>query len=177
MLHQFCNARVLTHTHIPFPYGSELCTSAEQGAYCTVVDVVLTVYSAAEGSSSAAEQQVYDEVLMDQLEAGTFVNGEIIAIRFHSKQDYPTDSSAVSRGGNQQPPTGGPQDSSPVQSIVISILVIVAVAVLVGLLYRERMAKQRGSSDAGSEDDSKCDSNSSMAGDGDVTIEGSPNLA
>ena len=139
-----------------------MCTSAEQGAYCTVVDVVLTVYSATEDSSSDAEQQVYDEVLMDQLEAGTFVNGEIIAIRFHTKQDFPADSSAVSRGGNQQTPTGGAQDSSTVQSIVISILVIVAVAVLVGLLYRKRMAKQRGSSDT-------CDD--------DVTAEVSPNSA
>ena len=142
-----------------------------------MVDVVLTVYSASEDTSSAAEQQVYDEVLMDQLDAGTFVNGEIIAIRFHPKQDYPTDASAVSRDGNQQAPTGGPQDSSAVHSIVISILVIVAVAVLVGLLYGKRMAMQRGSIDAGSEDDSKCHSSFSNTGDGDMTTEGSPTSA
>ena len=140
--------------------GSEVCTSAEQGAYCTVVDVVFTVYSATEDSSSAAEQQVYDEVLVNQLEAGTFVNGDIIAIRFHTKQDYPTDSSAVSRDGNQQAPTEVPQDSSSVRTIIISVLVIVAVAVLVGLVFRKRMAKRRGSSDAGGDDDSKCDATS-----------------
>jgi hypothetical protein len=51
--------------------ADKVCTPAEQGSYCTVVDVVLTVYSASEESTSAAEQQVYDEVLVKQLEAGT----------------------------------------------------------------------------------------------------------
>ena len=130
--------------------------------------MVLTVYSASEESSSEAEQQVYNEVLVKQVDAGTFVNGDIIAIRFHPKQDYPTDSSAVSRDGNQQAPTGGAADLSAVRTIVIAVLVLVAVAVLVGLVYRKRMANQQGSSDAGSEDDSKCDGSSSIAGDGAV---------
>ena len=127
------------------------------------------VYSASEESSADAEQQVYDEVLVKQVEAGTFVNGDIIAIRFHPKQDYPTDSSAVSKGGIHQASTGGAQDSSTVRTIVISVLVLVAVAVLVGLVYRKRMGNQRVISDAGSEDDSECDRSSSITGDSEVS--------
>ena len=145
----------------------EVCTPAEQGAYCTVVDLVLTVYSASEEATSAAEQQVYDDVLVKQLEAGTFVSDGIIAIRFHPKDNYPTDSSVVSRDGYQQAPASGAQDSSAVRTIVTSVLVLVAVTVLVGLVYRKRMANQRGIN-SGSEDDSKYDSNSSIADDGAV---------
>jgi hypothetical protein len=145
---------------------AEVCTSVEQGAYCTIVDLVLTVYIADEASSSVAEHQVYDEVLVKQLEAGTYVNGDIIAVRFHQRQSYPTDSSAVIRDGNQQAPIEGAQDSSTVRTIVIAVLVVVAVAVLVGLVYRKRMTTQRGRSEAGSDDDSKSDGSSSVASDG-----------
>ncbi|KAI2495815.1 hypothetical protein MHU86_18701 [Fragilaria crotonensis] len=144
----------------------EVCSSVEQGAYCTVVDLVLTVYSPDEESSTVAEHHVYDEVLVKQLEAGTYVNGDIFAVRFHPKQAYPTDSSAVSRDGNQEAPLGGAPDSSSVRTIVIAVLVIVAVAVLVGLVYRKRTANQRGHSEAGSDDDSKSDPSSSVTGDG-----------
>ncbi|KAI2508261.1 hypothetical protein MHU86_6190 [Fragilaria crotonensis] len=145
----------------------DVCTSVEQGAFCTVVDVVLTVYTADQESSSVAEHQVYDEVLVQQLEAGTYVNGDIIAVRFHPKQAYPNDSSAVSRDGNQEAPIGGAPDSSTVPTIIIVVLVLVAVAVLVGLVYRKRMANnQWGHSEAGSDDDSKSDGSSSAEGDG-----------
>jgi surface antigen len=57
-----------------------------------------------------------DEVLViKQVDAGTFVNGNIIAIRrFHPKQDFFTNSSVVNRDGNQQARTGGAQDLSSV---------------------------------------------------------------
>jgi hypothetical protein len=144
---------------------AEVCTSVEQGAYCTVVDLVLTVYSADEEFSSVAEHQVYDEVLVKQLEAGTYLNGDIIAVRFHPKQAYPTDSSAVIRDENQQAPIEGAPDSSTVRTIIIAVLVVVAVAVLVGLVYRKRVANQRGRSETGSDDDSKSDGSCSVAGD------------
>ena len=162
--HQDQNNVTVTGLHTTASTADKVCTPAEQGDYCTVVDLVLTVYSASEESTSAAEQQVYDEVLVKQLEAGTFVSGDIVAIRFHPKDNEPTDSSAVSRDGNQESPASGAQDSSTVRTIVISVLVLVAVAVLVGLIYRKRMANRRGIN-SGSEDDSKDDDNSSIAGD------------
>ena len=155
---------------------SDVCTSAEPGAYCTVVDVILTVYSATNATSAAAEQQAYDQVLVMPVEAGTYVSGDILAIRFHPTQHFPADSLAVIRGGNPQTPTDGNQDSSMFQTILISVMILVGVAVLVAglVLYRKRVSKQPGSSSSSDgvdgEDDFNSDSSSNVADHGAVPV-------
>jgi hypothetical protein len=153
--------------------ATDVCTAAESGADCTVVDVILTVYSANHASSSAAVQQVYDDVLVKPLEAGTYVNGDILSIRFHPSQNNPADSSAVVRDDNQQSPTDANQDSSMGRTILISVMILVGAAVMmlvVGLvLYHRKITTQRGRTcDASGEDDSKCDENSNVADHGAV---------
>ncbi|KAI2507841.1 hypothetical protein MHU86_6621 [Fragilaria crotonensis] len=147
--------------------SSGVCTSAEPGASCTVVDLILTVYSATNASSAAAEQQVYDQVLVKPMEAGTYIKDDILAIRFHPTQDVPADSSAVIRDGNPQTLTDGNQDSSSMlQTILIPVMILVGVAMLVvGLvLYRKRNANQMESSsrDSSCGDDSKSDTSSNV---------------
>ena len=125
----------------------DVCTSVESGAYCTVVEVMLTVYRANRASSSVAVQQVYDDVLVKQLEAGTYANDDILAIRIHPSQNNPVNSSAVVRDDNQQSPTDGNHDSSTGRTILVSVMIVVGVALMmlvVGLvLYHKRIASQR----------------------------------
>ena len=105
----------------------------------------MTIYSASKESSPAAEEQVYDEVLVDQITAGTFVKDDIIAIRFYSKEskNSPVDSSTVSQDGNPSNSLQNSPDSSNFYKIVISVLVTLAVvvAVVVGLIFRRRLAE------------------------------------
>ncbi len=127
--------------------ATDVSTFVESGAYCTVVEVMLTVYRANRASSSAAVKQVYDDVLLEQLEAGTYVNGDILVIRVHPSQINPANSSAVVRDVNQQSPTDGNHDSSTGRTILISVMIVVGVALMmlvVGLvLYHKRIATQR----------------------------------
>ena len=148
---------------------SDSCTPLDADAVCSVVDLTLAVYSGSKESSAAAEEQVYDEVLVDQVTAGTFVKDDIIAIRFYSKEtkNSPVDSSTVSQDGSPSSSSQNSAESSNFYTIVISVLVTLAVvvAVVVGLIYRKRHAEgqslENSIGNMGSDDDSRVDMGSS----------------
>ena len=138
------------------------CSPPTQGAFCTVVDLVLTVYSSNNDTALIAEQQVFDQVLVAQLDAGTFVDGDILAVRFHSKHNIPADASAAGPDESKLSQIGsrGEQDSSAIRAVVVSLLLlVVAIAVVVGVLYRRRRADQQRIRETGRSD---CDSRSGV---------------
>ena len=140
------------------PYSSpESCTATTEGVYCTVVDLILTVYSGSNESSLAAEAQVHDEIV-EQLMAGEFLNDEIIAVCLHQddEKDAPAGFATNSGGSNE---TQESSESSTSRTIAIAVLVtlaVLAMALIAFALYRKKRAKSGAGCDG--EDGSKSDS-------------------
>lgn len=164
-----CDSICHNACHQPFPFAdtywsrvlaclsSDSCTPATDGAFCTVVDLVLTVYSRSNDSSVAAEMQVHDE-LVNHLLAGEFVNDDIIAVRLHQDDGTPDVPVGLttSIGGGQE----SPRESSDFTNRTIAIAVLVTMAVLaltmiLLVVYRKKRAIRETSN---AEDGSKCDS-------------------
>jgi hypothetical protein len=138
--------------------SSDSCTPQTDGAYCTVVDLVLTVYSSSNDSSVAAEGQVHDEIVNRLVVAGAFLNDDIIAVRLHETNKAPDVPVGLttSAGGNQE----SPRESSDFTNRTIAIAVLVALAVLalamtVIAIYRKKRTTREINN---GEDGSKCES-------------------
>ena len=157
-----------------FPFASpESCTPATEGAYCSVVDLILTVYSGSSESSLAAEVQVHDEIFA-QLMAGAFLNDEIIAVRLHQEDEVDAPAGLTTNTGGSTETSQESSESSTSRTIAIAVLVtlaVLAMALIVFALYRKKKAKRDSNDGAGcgGEDGSKCDS-STLSGD-DITAQ------
>ena len=131
--------------------------------YCTVVDLVLTVYSGSNNTIHEAQEQVHDEIF-NQLMTGEFLNDEIIAMRLHQddEEDVPVGFTTDNSGNNEAPQASS--ESSANRTIIIAVFVtlaVVAMALIVLALYRKKRATRVSSSGDGS----KCDSSTASGDD------------
>ena len=124
----------LTH----FSFVSESCLPETPGAFCTVVDLVLTVYSSSKDSISGAEKQVQDD-FMNQLKAGAFLNENIIAVRLHENPQELIESSIVNATGELPKESTG---LSILGTAMVSIVAFVAILALMALTYNKKMGKR-----------------------------------
>ena len=124
--------------------------------YCTVVDLILTLYSGSNTTIHEAQEQVHDE-LFNQLMTGEFLNDEIIAMRMHQDDEKDVPDSFTTDIGENNEASQTSSESSTIRTVMIAVFVtlaVVAMALIVLAVYRKKRATRVGSSGDGS----KCDS-------------------
>jgi hypothetical protein len=143
----------LTH----FSFVSESCSRETPGAFCTVVDLVLTVYSRSKDSISGAEKQVQDD-FMNELKAGAFLNDNIIAVRLHEAPQELIDSSIVNATGELPKESTG---LSILGTVIVSIVAFLVILALMALTYNKKVGTR--SAENGSDHNSTNGSASTIA--------------